>query len=75
MCAQDSAEYGLRVAVLLHGPQGSGRATAAMAAAIAIGAHVIPYSCHELKVSLKAFAKVDFIATHLEGFFRAICHA
>ena len=49
---QGSAEYGLRVAALLHGPDGSGRATAAMAAAAALGIHLVAYSCLELKVRL-----------------------
>ena len=47
---QGSAEYGLRMAALLHGPDGSGRATAAAAAAAALGIHLVAYSCLELKV-------------------------
>ena len=47
---QGSAEFGLRMAALLHGPDGSGRATAAAAAAAALGIHLVAYSCLELKV-------------------------
>ena len=47
---QGSAGYGLRMAALLHGPDGSGRATAAAAAAAALGIHLVAYSCRELKV-------------------------
>ncbi len=47
---QGSAEYGLRMAALLHGPDGSGRATAAAAVAAALGIHLVAYSCLELKV-------------------------
>ena len=38
------------MAALLHGPDGSGRATAAMAAAAALGVHLVAYSCLELRV-------------------------
>ena len=46
--AQSGRDAALRVALLLHGPSGSGRATAARAAAAALGLHVVPFSCHEL---------------------------
>jgi SpoVK/Ycf46/Vps4 family AAA+-type ATPase len=39
----------LRIALLLHGPRGSGKSTAVQAAAAALGVQVIPFSCHELK--------------------------
>ena len=45
---QSGRDAALRVALLLHGPSGSGRATAARAAAAALGLHVVPFSCHEL---------------------------
>ncbi len=47
---QGSTEYGLRMAALLHGPDGSGRATAAAAAAAALGINLVAFSCLELKV-------------------------
>lgn len=39
---------GLRLALLLHGPPGSGKRAAAEAASEAIGCHFIACSCHEL---------------------------
>ncbi|KAK9866141.1 hypothetical protein WJX84_005323 [Apatococcus fuscideae] len=39
---------GLRAALLLVGPAGSGRTTAATAAAAALGLHLIPFNCHDL---------------------------
>ncbi len=44
---QKGLESGLRIALLLHGPSGSGKNTAVSAAAAALGLHVIPFSCHE----------------------------
>lgn len=38
----------LSAALLLHGPHGSGRRTAARAAAAALGLHCVAVSCHEL---------------------------
>ena len=46
---QDSAALALQVAVLLLGPRGSGRGTAVRAATAALGVHLVPLSCHDLK--------------------------
>jgi hypothetical protein len=46
-----SLDLGLRAAVLLEGPLGSGRRTAARAAAAALGVNYIPVSCIEIRVS------------------------
>ena len=35
----------IRTGVLIHGPPGSGKATAVRAAATAMGLHVVPYGC------------------------------
>ena len=48
-CVQDSSALALQVAVLMIGPRGSGRATAARAATAALGIHLVPFSCHDLK--------------------------
>ena len=45
---QGSRGRGLRAALLLVGPAGSGRTTAATAAAAALGLHLIPFNCHDL---------------------------
>ena len=37
------------MAVLLLGPRGSGRSTAVRAATAALGIHLVPFSCHDLK--------------------------
>jgi hypothetical protein len=47
-----SAAVELSCSLLLWGPRGSGRRTAARAAAAALGMHVIEWSCHDLKVRL-----------------------
>ncbi len=36
------------MSLLLHGPSGCGKATAVSAAAVALGWHVVPFSCREL---------------------------
>jgi len=41
----------VRAALLLHGPRGSGKQTAARAAAAALGMHCISWSCLEIRVS------------------------
>ena len=46
---QDSSALALQVAVLMIGPRGSGRATAVRAAVTALGIHLVPFSCHDLK--------------------------
>jgi hypothetical protein len=46
-----SAAVELSCSLLLWGPRGSGRRTAARAAAAALGMHVIEWSCYDLKVS------------------------
>lgn len=46
----DGLDVPLRASVLLHGPGGSGKRTAARAACAAAGMHLIPLSCHEIKV-------------------------
>ncbi len=46
---QDSSALALQVAVLLLGPRGSGRSTAVRAATAALGIHLVPFSCHDLK--------------------------
>jgi hypothetical protein len=50
-----SAAVELSCSLLLWGPRGSGRRTAARAAAAALGMHVIEWSCHDLKVRLVLF--------------------
>jgi hypothetical protein len=47
-----SAAVELSCSLLLWGPRGSGRRTAARAAAAALGMHVIEWSCYDLKVRL-----------------------
>ena len=44
----------LQVAALLLGPRGSGRATAVRAATAALGIHLVPFSCHDLKGQTEA---------------------
>lgn len=78
---QDSAALALQVSVLLLGPRGSGRATAVRAATAALGIHLVPFSCHDLKgqsdsqtaTALKAsleaaqgFAPVVLLLRHFE---------
>ena len=41
----------MRVSLLLHGPDGSGRRTAVRAAAAALGLHCICVTCHDLQGS------------------------
>lgn len=45
---QDAPRSGVRLAVLLLGARGAGKATAARAAAAALGLHLVPFSCAEL---------------------------
>ena len=45
---QDAPCSGVRLAVLLLGARGAGKATAARAAAAALGLHLVPFSCAEL---------------------------
>lgn len=81
MRVQGSAALALQVAVLMLGPRGSGRATAVRAAAAALGIHLVPFSCHDLKgqseghtaVALKAaleaaqqFAPAVLLLQHFE---------
>ncbi len=49
--SQGSSRAGVHAAILLTGPEGSGRATAARAAAAALGLHVVPFSGQELRSS------------------------
>ena len=78
---QDSAALALQVSVLLLGPRGSGRSTALRAATAALGIHLVPFSCHDLKgqtdsqtaTALKAsleaaqdFAPVVLLLRHFE---------
>lgn len=78
---QDSAALALQVSVLLLGPRGSGRSTAVRAATAALGIHLVPFSCHDLKgqtdsqtaTALKAsleaaqeFAPVVLLLRHFE---------
>ena len=44
----------LQVAALMLGPRGSGRATAVRAATAALGIHLVPFSCHDLKGQTEA---------------------
>lgn len=81
LLVQDSAALALQVSVLLLGPRGSGRATAVRAATAALGIHLVPFSCHDLKgqtdsqtaTALKAsleaaqgFAPVVLLLRHFE---------
>lgn len=53
ICQDSSLQTGraarVKIAVLLQGPTGSGKRTAAMQAAEAIGVHLIPLACEELR--------------------------
>jgi SpoVK/Ycf46/Vps4 family AAA+-type ATPase len=51
---QQAGGLGVRAAVLLHGPPGSGRRCAAAAVAAAFGAHLVSVNCHDLKASPSA---------------------
>lgn len=51
---QGSSAMTLQVAALLLGPRGSGRATATRAATAALGIHLVPFSCHDLKGQTEA---------------------
>lgn len=53
----------LQVAALLLGPRGSGRATAARAATAALGIHLVPFSCHDLKGQTEAHTATALKAT------------
>lgn len=46
---QGASEADLQMALLVHGPKGSGKTTAVQAAAAALGLHLVPFNCHELK--------------------------
>ena len=45
---QDAPRSGVRLAVLLLGARGAGKATVARASAAALGLHLVPFSCAEL---------------------------
>lgn len=49
---QRAAELGVQASVLVVGPPGAGKATAVNAAAAALGVHIVPFTCHELRVRL-----------------------
>lgn len=55
-----SAVVPLRLAVLLHGPSGSGKRTAAAAAAAAVGCHAVSLSCHDVKAAAGAAERHTF---------------
>ena len=55
------------MAALLHGPDGSGRATAAAAAAAALGIHLVPYSCLELKVQGSLVTPGSLVPTRFDA--------
>ncbi|KAL4420721.1 hypothetical protein ABPG75_010377 [Micractinium tetrahymenae] len=50
----------LRLAVLLHGPAGCGKRTAAAAAAAATGSHLVSLSCHDIKAAAGAAERHTF---------------
>jgi hypothetical protein len=50
----------LRLAVLLHGPSGSGKRTAAAAATAAAGCHLVSLSCHDVKAAAGAAERHTF---------------
>ena len=50
----------LRLAVLVHGPSGSGKRVMAAAAAAAVGCHLIDLSCHEIKAAAGAAERHTF---------------
>ncbi|KAL4857587.1 Peroxisome biogenesis protein 6 [Chlorella vulgaris] len=52
----------LRLAVLLHGPAGSGKQTAVAAAAAAAGCHLVNLSCHDIKAAAGAAERHTFDA-------------
>jgi ATPase family associated with various cellular activities (AAA) len=54
LCVQAVRAFGVRVGVLLHGPEGSGRGTAVAAAAASLGIHVVEFSCLELRGASEA---------------------
>ena len=49
MHLQAASQLKLQLAVLLHGPDGSGKMTAISAAAAALGVNVVPFNCHEMR--------------------------
>ena len=55
-----SAGVPLRLAVLLHGPPGSGKRTAAAAAAAAVGCHLVSLSSHDVKAAAGAAERHTF---------------
>lgn len=55
------------MAPLMVGPPGCGRATAAAAAAAALGIHLVPISCHELRGGGDAGAAARGAAAALEA--------
>lgn len=50
----------LRLALLVHGPAGSGKRTAAAAAATAVGCHLVSLSCHDVKAVAGAVERHTF---------------
>lgn len=50
----------LRLAVLLHGPAGCGKRTAAGAAAAAVGVHLVSLSCHDVRAGAGAAERHTF---------------
>ena len=49
MQLQAASQLKLQLAILLHGPDGSGKMTAISAAAAALGVNVVPFNCHEMR--------------------------
>ena len=55
-----AADVPLRLAVLLHGPPGSGKRTAVAAAAAAAGCHLVSFSAHDVKAAAGAAERHTF---------------
>lgn len=52
------------MALLLAGPAGSGRTTAATAAAAALGLHLVPFNCHDLTSAAGGMVDADQVSSY-----------
>lgn len=65
---QGSSAFLLRAALLIHGPAGSGKATAVRAACMSMGLHLVPYGCAGLHAGNQS------VAPSLRAAFQAAQH-
>lgn len=73
---QRAAELGVQASVLVVGPEGVGKTTAIHAAAAALGVHVVPYTCHELRVcSPEPHSTAIHVWRHFELHGNTVAHA